>query len=299
LFSLSAHSAQILALPHRESTILAPGKAILTTKPRAAKGHVARTNQPIEICCLGRFSLRKRGDPASIFLQVNSRPSALLQLLIVASGQGCERSEAEIKLWPRAQTDLSDSALDTTLYRLRKLLGDQQAVLVENGLIRLNERQVSVDAWRFAAEAGALCADLQLPTRDAQHEAIALRCKRLFELYQGPFFAQDLKSPGVAQLRDALQSKFLRSVKFAGRYWQAAQKWEQAMQLYESALEIDNLAEELHRELMRCHLARREFSDVVRVFRRCRELLLMVMGVAPSEATEMIYRQALAGQVRL
>ena len=45
---------------------------------------------------------------------------------------------------------------------------------------------------------------------------------------------------------------------------------------------------------MRCYLARRESADVVRVFRRCRELLSVVMGVTPSEATETLYRQVLA-----
>ena len=64
--------------------------------------------------------------------------------------------------------------------------------------------------------------------------------------------------------------------------------------LYERALELDNLAEEIHRELMRCYLARRESADAVRVFRRCRELLSVVLGVTPSAATETLYRQALA-----
>ena len=256
-------------------------------------------NQRIEICCLGRFSIRRQTDSAPVFLQVSSRPLALLQLLVTAGREGCERSEAEVKLWPRAQVGLSESALDTTLYRLRGLIGNQRAVIVEKGMIRLNERCVSIDAWRFSIEAEAFCAQLQMPASAAESGAIEATCNQLFECYQGRFFAQDLESPWVAKVRDVLQSKFLRSIKLAGRYWQSIQHWERAIQLYERALEIDNLAEELHRELMRCHLAQREFADVVRVFRRCRELLSVVMSVAPSDATEIIYRQALAGQVRL
>ena len=97
-------------------------------------------------------------------------------------------------------------------------------------------------------------------------------------------------------MRDALQSKFLRSIKLAGAYWQTTRHWDRAVQLYESALELDNLAEEFHRQLMRCHLAQHEFADAVRVFRRCRELLSLVLGVMPSDATEALYHQALAGQ---
>ena len=96
------------------------------------------------------------------------------------------------------------------------------------------------------------------------------------------------------QMRDSLQSKFFRAIKLTGAYWQATQHWDRAALLYERALELDNLAEEIHRELMRCYLARRESADAVRVFRRCRELLSFVLGVMPSEATETLYRQALA-----
>lgn len=45
---------------------------------------------------------------------------------------------------------------------------------------------------------------------------------------------------------------------------------------------------------MRCYLARRESADAERVFRRCRELLSLVLGVLPSQATETPYHQALA-----
>lgn len=212
---------------------------------------------------------------------------------------GIERREAAIKLWPSAQVEISDTALDTTVYRLRKVLGNQHAVTVENGILRINERIITIDAWCFEAGVDELNLALTSPVSVTEISAIALRCKQLFALYQGPFFAEDKTSPRVVRMRDLFHAKFVRSIKLAGRYWQSARQWDRAIALYESALEIDNLAEEIHRELMRCHLAQREFADVVRVFRRCRELLSLIMGVAPCEETEIIYLQALAGQVRL
>ncbi len=270
----------------------------LPIKLKSPSKRLPKGDGRIEIFCLGQFSIRSTNSALTL-LQVNSRPWFLLQLLITGGPAGTERSEAEIKLWPTGVTELSDGALDTTLYRLRKLLGDPHAVTVDNGIVRLNDRIVTVDAWKFAAEADRLQIHIASPAGAAESNTIESHCQKLFELYRGHFFGQDLKSPWVARMRDVLQSKYLRCVKLAGQYWQSARQWERAITLYEATLEIDNLAEEIHRELMRCHLERREFSDVVRVFRRCRELLSIVMGVTPSEATEMIYRQALAGQVRL
>ena len=244
--------------------------------------------------CLGHFSLRQSSNSAPTPLKHNSRPAASLLLLIAAGPQGIEKIDAELKLWPHAQTAPADSTLDTTLYRLRKLLGSQRAIEVSNGILRLDERYVSVDAWTFVAEAEALNARLQSSANPAESEEIAIRCERLFDLYKGPFLPQDLKTPWVMQMRDSLQSKFFRAIKLTGAYWQATQHWDRAALLYERALELDNLAEEIHRELMRCYLARRESAGAVRVFRRCRELLSVVMGVKPSEATETLYRQALA-----
>ena len=260
---------------------------------RSARG-LATADAIVKIRCLGNFSLRQSPNSVPTPLKGNSRPAALLLLLIAAGPQGIEKIDAELKLGPHAQTAPADSTLDTTLYRLRKLLGSQRAIEVSNGIVRLDERYVSVDAWTFASEIDALKACVQSSANTGEFEQIAIRCERLFDLYKGPFLAQDLKSPWVMQMRDSLQSKFFRAIKLAGAYWQATQHWDRAALLYERALELDNLAEEIHRELMRCYLARRESADAVRVFRRCRELLSVVMGVTPSEATETLYRQALA-----
>ncbi len=260
---------------------------------RSARGR-ATADAIVEICCLGHFSLRQSSNSAPTPLKGHSRPAALLLLLIAAGPEGIEKIDAEVKLWPQAGTAPADSTLDTTLYRLRKLLGSQRGIDVSNGIVRLDERYVSVDAWTFASEADALKACVQSSANTGEFEQIAIRCERLFDLYKGPFLVQDLKTPWVMQMREALQSKFFRAIKLTGAYWQATQHWDRAALLYERALELDNLAEEIHRELMRCYLARRESADAVRVFRRCRELLSVVMGVTPSAATETLYRQALA-----
>lgn len=270
--------------------------------PRAAestaqsRGRRARALATVEIFSLGHLALRT--DPKSIPITVkrNSQPTALLQLLITAGPNGLDKTEAELKLWPQAQAEIADNTLDTTLYRLRKMLGNSLAIELTNGIVRLNDAHVRVDAWVFSEEAEAFCTRLQSPSRVVESHEISAHCERLFDLYKGHFLATEQVTPSIVQMRDTLQAKFFRAIKLAGGRLQATQQWRHATQLYERALELDNLAEEIHRELMHCHLARGEFADVVRVFRRRRELLSLVLGVTPSEATEKVYRLALAGK---
>ena len=257
---------------------------------------MAKRNAKIEIRCFGHFFLRQTPKSPAIPLKLKSRPAALLHLLIVSGPQGVEKNVADVNLWPQTQAALGDSALDTTLYRLRKLVGSDESVRVTRGRMMLDDRCVSIDAWDFATEAETLCTRLHSAASTVDGTEITGRCERLFDLYKGHFLAQELQARWVVQMRDALRCKFFRTIKVAGAYWQTTRCWDCAAQLYESALELNNLAEDIYRELMNCHLVRQEFADVVRVYRRCRELLSLVLGVMPSEATEALYRQALAGQ---
>lgn len=67
-------------------------------------------------------------------------------------------------------------------------------------------------------------------------------------------------------------------------------EWRRASELYRRGLEQDNLAEELYRRLMICHHARGDLGEAVNVYRRCREMLWIVLGVPPAHETEALYR---------
>ncbi len=250
----------------------------------------------IEIRCLGYFSVRRSPAASPTIIRAQSRPAELLYLLIAAGPDGIDKAHAEAALWPNAHLPLADSTLDTTLYRLRRLLGTQRAMRVDAGVVRLDDNHVSIDVWNFMREADALHARLQIPADELDPGEIAIRSERLLDLYHGPFLVVTAVTPWIVQMRDQLQAKFFRVVKQAAVYWQAIGRWDRAAQLYERALELDNLSEELYRELMRCLFVRGQFAETVNVFRRCRELLSTVLGVNPSAETESLYKQALSAQ---
>jgi LuxR family transcriptional regulator, maltose regulon positive regulatory protein len=261
---------------------------------RAARPARKSVDSPLKICCLG-FHVIRRGGNIPITIRTNTRPALLLRLLIASGPGGVAKQQAERVLWPLDATARDQRPVDSTLYRLRQLLQSERACRLDHGMILLDTKFVSIDAWLFETEADVLLNRLRHAARLDAGE-IAVRVERLLELYRGPFFAADDSLPAIVQTRDRLKGKFTQAIARTGEFWQEAGRWDRAQQLHEHALTLDNLAEETHREIMRCHLAQGHFAEAVRAFNRCRELLASVLGMTPSDETLLLYRRALLGR---
>ena len=72
--------------------------------------------------------------------------------------------------------------------------------------------------------------------------------------------------------------------------------WASAIDVYRRGLEADNLAESFYRGLMRALAATGNHAEALTAFRRCRELLSIVLGLKPSVETDRLYRELVAGQ---
>lgn len=283
----------------REPTDLAYGVKSQAPKRRTGRNVPAnkKLGSTIKICCLGYFSIRRAGE-IPIKIRMNTRPGALLQLLIAAGPSGIDKRQAENLLWPQNERSGTHGMFDSTLYRLRKLLETDSACRTELGMIMFDGSVVSIDAWLFDREVDGILARLRRRSDDLDAGEIAIRSERLLELYGGPFLALETSEPWIIQTRDRLQAKFVHAIKEVGDFWQASARWDRAALLYEQVLERDNLAEEIYRELIRCRLARREYAEAIRVFKRCFDILTLVLGVTPSEETEALYQHALIAQTK-
>jgi pentatricopeptide repeat protein len=63
------------------------------------------------------------------------------------------------------------------------------------------------------------------------------------------------------------------------------------MDCYARGLDADDLAESFYQGLMRCHAAQGRIAEGIAVFRRLRQTLSVVLGVAPSTASEALVRR--------
>jgi len=228
---------------------------------------------------LGRFRLLTEDSPVVIPPRLR-KPQELLQALLAFGGTEVGAGLLIDALWPDSEGDAAYHALESTLYRLRLLLGARDAVRMEAGKVSLNRSRLWVDMWEFEEE-------LQRP-HDPGANGIE-RIGRLRRIYQGHFLQHEPEKPWVLKARHDLRDRLLRAIRDAARDCEHACRWEDAATLYRSALEIDSLNEGLYRGLMLCHQELGDHSEALQAYRRCRELLTRFFGIPPNAKTQALY----------
>jgi DNA-binding SARP family transcriptional activator len=153
---------------------------------------------PIRIYTLGRFSVVQQGAPLRFTGKLQRRPLELLKALIALGGRDVSEARLADALWPEAEGDASAQSLATTLFRLRKILGEH-AIRRQEGRVTLDPSYCWVDCWEF--ERIAIDESLDSGTRLA----------KLRRLYHGAFL-EDLEAPWVERLRERLQTRLNRVV---------------------------------------------------------------------------------------
>ena len=243
---------------------------------------------PLAVRTLGRFEIARGGTTLEIPGKAQKKPLELLKALIAFGGEAVDASRLAATLWPDADGDAAKKSFDTTLYRLRKLIGLDAALVLAEGKLSLDRRQCWLDVWAFQriarnADAAALAGDA--PAAD-----LVRLGRALLDAYPGHFLASEEDARWAIELRDRLHAKLARAVLGLGERLQAAERWGEALALYERALEIDNLAEALYRGLMICQRELGQPTAALQTYRRCGELLSVVLGVSPSAETEAVRR---------
>jgi DNA-binding SARP family transcriptional activator len=241
----------------------------------------------IRVHALGGFTVQRRGEPLAVEGKAQKKPMELLKALIALGGRGVPKQKLQELLWPDAEPAAATAALDVVISRLRKLLGEPEAIRIEDGKVGLDPERVWLDVWAFDSDVEALQGTLQGQADASVIDSIG---QRLLARYGGPFLGNEDPQRWSLSARDRWQNRFRRSLADAGRYWEARADWPRAIALYERALEEDSLAEELYRRLMRGHLARGEPAEAARVYRRCRDMLSVQLGIPPSADAEALFK---------
>jgi LuxR family transcriptional regulator, maltose regulon positive regulatory protein len=133
------------------------------------------------------------------------KPLELLRLLVVHGERGAPMESLAEALWPDADGDAGHRALETTMYRLRRLIRDPAAVVRRGGRASLDPDRVFVDAWAvesLAASAEALHAR-------GEHAQAIRAASAAVELYRGDLLADD-DLRGLPAARARLRERVLR-----------------------------------------------------------------------------------------
>jgi len=110
-----------------------------------AEGMHADWPWPASIRTFGGFELVLAGQPHKGSRKTQRRLLELIKYLAVAGARGAAVDDVIEALWPDAEGDVAHGNFRTALFRARKLLGGEAAILSEAGRVRINPRRVWLD----------------------------------------------------------------------------------------------------------------------------------------------------------
>lgn len=137
---------------------------------KAAEGEVS-----LRLVSLGCFDVLAQGRSRLTSPKLPRSPIALAVCLVAAGPVGEGTEILADRLWPEIGEAAARKRMKSTVYRLRRLLGDPGAVHTLAGRIALNAGRIAVDAWELEA------------LRAAPEEADEARMAAVLALYGGPF----------------------------------------------------------------------------------------------------------------
>ena len=189
------------------------------------------------VYALGSFRIERHGETLGGSGKAQRRPLELLKLLVAYGGEKVSESRVVDALWPRVDGDSAHRSFTSALHRLRKLLGEDKAIVLHEGKLTLDRRYVWVDAWAFEA----LASRIETESDPAQYEKLA---ERMLALYRGPFLADESDPSWALQPRERLRGRLARAMSRVLRHWQESGQRERAAASFQSCREIDPSAAE-------------------------------------------------------
>lgn len=244
---------------------------------------------PVKIYTLGRFCLLIGDKPLQFATKAQQKPLELLKVIISFGGREIGKNKLIDHLWPDTDGDKAMRALDTTLHRLRKLVGLDQIIIVQDRKLLLNPQLCWLDSWALDKTFGQMDT-LAGQTELTCDEAISL-LQQVLALYQGDFLHNDDGPDCIISYRDRLRSKLTQKLGYLAATLEHSLAWQEAALLYEHIIEIDNCQEYMYQRLITCYQHLNRIGDALSIYERCRKVLKTCHGVAPSAATQALYHE--------
>ena len=231
---------------------------------------------------VGQAARKKKG-------KAQGRPIELLKTVIAFGGRDVRVQKITDAMWPHIDSDYANRSFNTTLHRLRNVLGDEHALILEGGQLSLNPSLFWLDLWAMDQAqkqvSGMIAGDIP-----GGPDEIRVVVAKVMSIYQGAFLDDEEASWAIGT-REQVRNRFTRYSSQAVNYFNANDCPREAIDLLELALESDDTAESLYRLLMLCHVEQGRKAEAIEVYNRCRTTLEGRLEVKPSPETEKIYQQ--------
>jgi DNA-binding SARP family transcriptional activator len=256
--------------------------------PRVPPLRVREWPWPFRVRALGRFELLRDGALVEFSGKGPGRPMELLKVLVSLGGQNVRADQIADALWPHVDADYAHKSFTATLHRLRRLLGDDDAVLLRDGRLSLNTALVWIDHWALDQVCTAIDEVLRAPAPALPDAALRDLADEALALYRGPFLLDEAEQPSYIASREQTRSRLLRCLARIARCWEDAGKPEAAADCYLRLIEADPLFEAAYRNLMLSYQRSGEAVEARSAYERLRTLLKARLQAEPSPETQAV-----------
>lgn len=257
--------------------------------PAAPPLLVKRWPWPFRILTFGGFQCLRGDTLIELSAKGPGRPMELLKVLIALGRHNVRADQLADALWPHVEADYAYKSFTATLHRLRRMLDEDDALLLRDGRLTLNKALVWMDTWALeqlfddfdtVLRGKDACADETLRRRFPE-DALAL--------YRGPFLPDESEQPCYIACREQIRARLLRLLARVARGWEEARAPEAAADCYLRFIEADELYEPLYRQLMLWFQRSGAPVEALAVYERLRTILSTRLKSMPSPETQALY----------
>jgi len=220
---------------------------------------------------LGRFRLVVDHEVVAEDAWPSRRSAELVALLSLADGHRLTRDQVVEALWPTLGIEAGGANLRKAAHHARHALASTDAVVLRAGQVALfPSRPIKTDAARFESEA-----------RVALAGGDEAACAAAAGLYSGELLPEAPYEEWTQAPRAHLRSQYVELLR-------RSDQWERLVQ-------VEPTDEPAYRELMRRDLAAGSRPAAIRWYGRLRTALRRELGIVPSDDTQAIYNECVAG----
>jgi DNA-binding SARP family transcriptional activator len=266
----------------------------------AGEGHPANPGQGdgfiIATPPVAGLQIRLLGPPRVTWegrhLDIPRQQARALLFRLAATSQPIPREHLSFLFWPDIPEAVASRRLTRLLTHLRRALPVPGILSVEQKLFGLDPRSVWSDVWAFAKYSSI-----------HQQNGSVDSLRSAADLYRGSFLAGfTLLDCGefeawILQQRSTFERLYLEALEILIEERAAAGAHSEAIQYARRYLEIDDLAETVHRRLIELYALVGDRSAALQQYERCAVVLERELGVSPLPETQAAYQAVLRGEL--
>ena len=216
-----------------------------------------------------------------------------LFFLLLNNTSSLRKEQIITELWPGEINDQIDQTWRSTLYYLRKIIGES-SVVKKGGRYTLDlaaryDKNIWYDVDVFLTRKGQAQQALKRDDKESANQAFL----EMIDLYRGDY-VQSFYSDWCIFQRDRLRTDYLDARQQLALLAWHRELFSDAALHWQHMLSIDSCMEEAHYGLMRCYMQQNKRSLALRQYQRCVAVLQEELDTVPGKAIQDLYQQITA-----